>query len=790
MVNHLFLKHLLSDTESLANYLEGNVVPFNELTQNIFLLQRNQNQKIPDHYYRSSFNKEFEGLNSLQSVLLKLEPLSKSLLTLKIKTIIVKNEKFENWQELLTFIPPLLLQTAFLSDSFDKSYHNFDSIKKYFTEYILLNFLYTTLPSPDDIKFKNHIKPNAGFNDLHIHLNGSTETDKSWQDFLRDPDLIYKDLQKGILKNSVVIEQLKQEFPHLNSFKLFQLLQIARKLREVIFEFIFPSQPGKLEGKTLEDILNEVIIDPLNKNWNSSYLHPFKLLIDKNATDHHFDTAIESLMYLLVFHKLKRESSPALSSIFHFYLLILGLFNRLLVQQLHQYGFEQFQKLTLNNLREQSESRYEPRFLQMHGNSFKNLSSLEGRFSPRDTLTENEFFISAIQSGWDSFINKINERKLSSKNPNLYLIAHFIKKREIQNNERIQFKDLRKDIYKRAKSLIYLKRGKCIYRNLVGIDAASNELHTPPEVFAPIFRMLRREGFSHFTYHSGEDFYHLLSGLRAIYEAVTFNELSTGDRIGHAIAAGIKPSIWINNLGKSFFMKSGEYLDDLVFIRYLISHLRLRKLYSKIKLIESRIFKLASRIYGSNFDIKEYTSSWMLRKYCPFHLLEDSYEYASNSPVFDYIEWTECKNSQNSIRSLEYYALYHSKQIQENYCNYIEVETEEIFDSSQLELLQQAILTILANKGLAIEVLPTSNIRISHYRKYADHHIWTWKRWAEEKIAVPEIVLGTDDTGIFATNILNEYYHLYYTLKRLSEEDALNYTLQLKQNGEKYLFEN
>lgn len=74
---------------------------------------------------------------------------------------------------------------------------------------------------------------------------------------------------------------------------------------------------------------------------------------------------------------------------------------------------------------------------------------------------------------------------------------------------------------------------------VTGADAAASEFDTPPEVFAPSFRRLRKNGIRHFTYHAGEDFFHILSGLRAIYEAIEFLGLQAGDRIGHATAAGV-----------------------------------------------------------------------------------------------------------------------------------------------------------------------------------------------------------------------------------------------------------
>lgn len=88
---------------------------------------------------------------------------------------------------------------------------------------------------------------------------------------------------------------------------------------------------------------------------------------------------------------------------------------------------------------------------------------------------------------------------------------------------------------------------------IVGIDAASLENSSEPWVFAPVFRAFRpnnyippvstetreRIGNIGFTYHVGEDFRHIASGLRHIDEVITHFNYCSGDRFGHAIALGV-----------------------------------------------------------------------------------------------------------------------------------------------------------------------------------------------------------------------------------------------------------
>lgn len=107
-----------------------------------------------------------------------------------------------------------------------------------------------------------------------------------------------------------------------------------------------------------------------------------------------------------------------------------------------------------------------------------------------------------------------------------------------------------------------------------GLDVAGNENDLRIEWFAPLLRWLRlgllpqspqaqvRTGF-HLSIHAGEDYAHPLSGLRHIDETVRFCEMRDGDRLGHALALGIKPKHWAARHG-DMVLPADEHLDNLV----------------------------------------------------------------------------------------------------------------------------------------------------------------------------------------------------------------------------------
>ena len=143
------------------------------------------------------------------------------------------------------------------------------------------------------------------------------------------------------------------------------------------------------------------------------------------------------------------------------------------------------------------------------------------------------------------------------------------------------------------------------------IDAASLENSTPVWVFAPIYENARdssiesigRKGGSYiqslgFTFHAGEDFRHILSGLRRIDEAAEYLKFHAGDRIGHGIALGMLPRKW-KSQNPVIIIPQIEALEN-----YLWAYDTLSKNYSDFQAtilayIEKQVNELSGKIYGT-----------------------------------------------------------------------------------------------------------------------------------------------------------------------------------------------
>ena len=99
------------------------------------------------------------------------------------------------------------------------------------------------------------------------------------------------------------------------------------------------------------------------------------------------------------------------------------------------------------------------------------------------------------------------------------------------------------------------------------------------------------------------------------------------------------------------------------------------------------------------------------------------------------------------------------------YTKIIHIGCFDVFSSEELVSFQKEVLKRVKDKGIAIETMPTSNVTIGHHHSYKSYHLLTWLKWKQEGVDVPDIVLGSDETGVFPANIANEYANVLELLR-------------------------
>ncbi|WDE04644.1 hypothetical protein SG34_025485 [Thalassomonas viridans] len=710
------------------------------------------------------------------------------------RRLAIQSSKFDQWQSWIanqTGLPVIAYQ---ITQQLHSSVIN--------DQFLMLGEIksrlgYRALVSPYHPLVEDYIDRN-GLHEAHMHLNGTTLLEQLWHHSLLRPQET-TDILQDEYKNNKRVQLLYSSNPHLSKpSDFYHLLNIARQLRELLLCWLTANEEQiKLCKQGIFDALSE------KREYKNSFSHE-KLLFEIEPQWVHI---AEIHWQVQVLNQLKSQPDTLIDTCFLFYLLCMNCFQRLLVQRSDQYGFDQFQKFADDGVREDVEESFTARFFQLHGPKLSgrpDIATLEGRFAPKKNNDKNIKLLSRILHGFLTYaegespighsddLNELANRVTDIYRPNLRLVAHFIKKQWKSGDGGYHFQSLRESLINQGTLLVELLTNTPALKKIVtGIDAAANELEAPPEVFSCLYRFARYKGIKNFTYHAGEDFEHLLSGIRAVYDALNLLELKNGDRIGHATAIGICPQIWLNAMPERIFIKKGQWLDDLLFLRQIAlsrygNHISLDR-------FETQIRELAATIYNAEISIE---------------VLQEAFKYRYLSPdiVADFLD-----NDCISLTGWLYEELQLVKAVDRKVLECLKLRwfdelalstSEDLIEISLTNLpkpllitAQQYVQRIVSERHIVIETLPTSNVRISHYDSITQHHIFRWLGLPERKIPGDTnmlITLGSDDPGIFATDMRNEFYHIFCTLNNefeCSPHLALEYASKLNENGRIYRFD-
>jgi adenosine deaminase len=670
--------------------------------------------------------------------------------------------------------------------------------------------------TPFDAAVDDYVR-REGLHETHLHLNGSTHAELCWLRALRDPMAEVADFDKKWKSTTnphaaKLRELVHAVNPDLTPSELARQLHVAAQMRK----WLRAAAKGALDDESAlptgyRQLANGQALPP------PEALPGEKLSLQTGRAD-------ELDLLTTLVERLLAEPSPIIARMLHLYVVLQNQYYRLLVQSEEQFGFDQFQKLTYTELREPAERDYYQRFLSMHGDEPESsrVVYLEGRFAPKDTAKKNHDLIQSILSGYLRYLDRngsehrpmsLNalldalDKKFqfdgigSTRTHRLALVSHFIKLPWSNDPEYkagpYRFYSLRRDIEKRAGLLLQvLRRFPKLQKWLRGIDAAANELHAPPEVFASVYRVCRGAGISRRSYHVGEDFTHLVSGLRHMVDAIELLDLENGDRLGHGTAMGISPKLWVERMPGQLVVKKGDWLLDLLIIWQILRQIPEET--AEAYRVEGMLSDLAGEIFGHEI------SCTTLARAMKFRGLNLRYLMASSSPSWSWSTasfsdlWsTEAKLVADAQRTnpadlrllIEWFT---DKDLWARSEALIEVESA-FFEEETFVRIQQAVMRLVRDKGIVIETLPSSNVRISQYHNFTEHHALRWMRvpgYLRENDPEIMVSLGSDDPGIFAGDLNGEFYQLYAALRSLGLGDmtALKHLTPLNERGRQYRF--
>jgi len=488
---------------------------------------------------------------------------------------------------------------------------------------------------------------------------------------------------------------------------------------------------------------------------------------------------------------------------FYMYLLIKENFRAELVQVNHQPGFKNFKDYQdrKDNIYD-GISGYHAEAIRLSVNAnqqSQNIVSFELRVAPKATASAMCEQVRNIEQQ----IAYAGGQTIQCRH---FYVYHFIKMPDIgEHPDQPRNRDIRLSSRRNAKALARaLRNSNEFCCHIWGIDAANIEIGCRPETFATEFRYLkdlkpfpRREGLLdmstrphlHATYHAGEDFLDIVDGIRAIDEAIKFLHLSRGDRIGHALALGVEPSVHYGYKNRKVVLPKHDLLDNLIWMIFRAQELGVCADEQLSSVLHTKAHQYLSELYcqENGIGLYEFYCSMQLRgddpelyRVLPYdenaYVLHDSFErYKTN----DREELKVYRKS--SVISHLCQRYHYDRDVRERGREVVEFSVDEKY-MLYVRKIQDALAKEMMEKGIMIECNPTSNYLIGTFRRYDAHPIFRFNNTGLIKAdgtvdpsAQLSVSINTDDLGVFDTSLENEYAILAASLQRMSDANGKRY---------------
>lgn len=358
---------------------------------------------------------------------------------------------------------------------------------------------------------------------------------------------------------------------------------------------------------------------------------------------------------------------------------------------------------------------------------------------------------------------------------------------------------------------------------VVGIDAASDENAMEPWMFSPVYVGMRSQNVVlpvgkvkssqnveyyninniGFTYHVGEDYRHLVSGLRHIDEVIERFRFKPGDRLGHALALGKDIRTWIHDT-EAVVLPIQEYMENLLWIwgKGINGEVEIPV---PMEMLEEKIMQCAKKIYKniSGITVRMLYQAYD-KKFLTKHrkilrrILEEEKQFSrdkcGNASCDREQIYTYCRMTDSNC--MVYGGLWTEERlISTLYCPVFEerrqrVEMVPVRENEMIlyQNLQEYLLKKVAMRGIYVETNPTSNLNIADLKDLNEHPIFRLSPLKETADQVQQrimVMINSDDPAVFNTNVENELAYVYYALEHAgyAKEDILNWIDKVRQNG-------
>ncbi|AIQ52939.1 hypothetical protein [Paenibacillus sp. FSL R7-0331] len=442
------------------------------------------------------------------------------------------------------------------------------------------------------------------------------------------------------------------------------------------------------------------------------------------------------------------------------------------------------------------------------------LKKVELRISIKNKLQTNKQTLYEILSSYREVLQEDYKVKDDPQVdfPMLGIVYHLIKQPDNSNKDlwqydgerdhtlkkALHFGDLQEQYIKQVQHLQELRRVIPMATNfIVGLDAASLENNTPVQVFAPVFEEARDSKYDalrivdpegnilprqslFFTFHAGEDFRHLISGLRRIDEVIRYCKLHAGDRIGHGIALGVDIPEWVRH-NPLVIMPRGEYLDNLLWIWGVYSYTA--KLQTEtLVYLERTIDRIALKLF------EQVVSAGDLRSSILYDVYERRFKRRTAEVTKLQQEREKKRNPEDYERTMKLqdklYAAYHQEETLLKMEEPIYVMTDEI-EQMMMSDMQNYLIHKVSVSGIVIEVNPSSNEAIGEIDSVFGNQLFKLQSAGNSALENVLVNVNSDDPMVFNTNVSNELVYMYYGMLQqgMGREAALDWIEKLRKAG-------
>jgi hypothetical protein len=341
-------------------------------------------------------------------------------------------------------------------------------------------------------------------------------------------------------------------------------------------------------------------------------------------------------------------------------------------------------------------------------------------------------------------------------------------------------------------------------RTIRGVDLCTDEAGVPVWVMAPLVRwvrdagqqsaiQLRRRG--EFTIpplrtsvHAGEDFIHLLTGLRRLDDAVNYLRLEEGDRLGHAMSLGVNPSIWCDRVGHVVQTRE-ERLFDLVWEWSCYAKHGIGVASERLAYVRTEMVRLARYIYGRSYapeDLMDFVD----RLHKEQELRAEGFPDKPTLRTHNLRQAEQARKEEDKLEPdgrLLLRAYLNDEKVWRRGRIPESIDLRNIrHEHAALIQLQEGLRRKVGRLCLTIEVNPSSNLLIGDLGNFVGHPLWRLRPVVREDNVSPlSVCIGSDDPLTFATTLPHEYQLLFdaLILMNRSHEEAMKWIDEARDAG-------